>query len=269
MVAGSSTRPNPGLATTSSSARPAPSTAVAPTPSGTAADDVADLARLVIGTHGDLTSVTKNTRNRDPYSVDNYTSVQTVSGGRVLQKVTFEPTTSAIFGIEEIRCLGDQNFITPIPFDIDVQADDEHPWVSTDAAPGEDAPDSEHLSSYFCDAGYPTGLGYDFEFLLSATNYADLGDVDHRGEQVRHLEVEVPVTDAYLIPGLSWVGGEAGVPEDDPVRVELLLGSDNLVRRLTSQVQMDGRELGVEIDFSDFNQEVAVEPPDPAEVAQR
>ena len=276
VVAGISTRPNPGL-TTTSSARPTPSTTVARTPSdsaaptqaGSGADEVADLARLVIEAHGDLTSVTKATHNRDPYSVDNYTSVQMASGGRVLQKVTFEPTTSAIFGIEEIRCIGDQNFLTPIPFDIEVQADDAHPWVAASAQPGDDAPDSEQLTSYFCDAGYPTGLGYDFEFLLSAADYTDLGDVDHQGEQVRHLVVDVPVRDAYLIPGLSWVGGDAGVPDDGPVQVELLLGSDDLVRRLTSQVQLDGRDLGVEIDFSDFNSGASVEPPDPAQVAQR
>lgn len=274
VATGISARPAPGITTGSVRPTPTPTpSAQAPAgqaPAGTGADKFADLVREVVAAHADLTSVTKSTRNRDPYSVDNYTSVQKAFGGRVLQQVTFQPTTSAIFGIKEIRCLGDLNFITPVPFDIDVQADDAHPWVSAAAEPGDDAPDSEHLAAYFCDAGYPRGLGYDLEFLLSATDVDVAGTVDYQGEQLRKLVVQVPVDDAYLIPGLGWVG-DVSVPDDDAptVQVELVLGSDNLVRQLISKVQVDGRELGVQVEYSAFDQDVSLVAPDPAQVVTR
>jgi hypothetical protein len=270
LATGISARPSPGITTGSARPTQTPAASTTQSPAGTGADKFADLVREVVAAHADLASVTKSTRNRDPYSVDHYTSVQRASGGRVLQQVTFRPTTSAIFGITEIRCLGDLNFITPIPSDIDVQADDAHPWVSAAAEPSEDAPDSEHLAAYFCDAGYPTGLGYDVEFLLSATTVDVTGTVEYQGEQLENLVAQVPVDDAYLIPGLGWVG-DVSVPDDDAptVQVELLIGSDNLVRQLISKVQVDGRELGVQVDYSDFNQDVTIDPPDPAQVAQR
>lgn len=280
VVTGIQARPTSGITTPSNSSRPAPSAPAAPaaptsapaaqTTAVNGADKFADMVRLVVAAHASLKTVTKTTHNRDPYSVDNYTSVQQAFGGRVLQQVTFEPTTSAIFGIEEIRCLGTLNFITPIPFDIEVQTDDAHPWVSADAVPSEDAPDSEHLTSYFCDGGYPSGLGYDVEFLLSAADVAVVGTVEDQGEQLQHLVVDILVADAYQVPGLGWVGG-ADVPDDNAstVQVELFIGADDLVRRLTSKVQVGGRELGVEIEFSGFNQDVTLVAPDPAQVAQR
>lgn len=273
------TQPTSDSAASTAASRPS-STAVRPTassrPSATTAagaipdDQVFDLAKDVLDAHRELTTVTKTVLSRDPYSVDSYTAVEVDVGGRVHQQVTFEPTTSAIFDIEEIRCLGAENFVTPIPFDLDVVGDDAQPWVRTVAEPAQDAPGSEQLTSYFCDGGYPTGLSYDVEFLLSAGNIVDLGDIDHNGEQVRQLTVDVPLADAYSIPGLGWVG-DAEVPDDDvqQIQVALLLGADNLVRRLTSKVQVDGRELGVEIDFSAYNQDVTIDPPDPAQVAPR
>ncbi len=84
---------------------------------------------------------------------------------------------------------------------------------------------------------------------------------------MRQLRVDVPVDDAYSIPGLSWVG-DAGVPDDKVkvVHVDVMLGADDLVRRLTVELQVNGRSLGTEIDFGAFDADVAIAAPDPVGV---
>lgn len=152
-----------------------------------------ELADDVLAAHADLRAVTKTVTSREPYTVDRFTAVERAVDGSVHRLVTFEPSTAATLGIDEIRCLGAENFAAPIPADLATEGPTGQSWVNTVAEPEDDAAELAFMVAYFCDWGWPTTLDWDLEYLLAARSIVDLGTMVEDGVPLRHLVVEVPL----------------------------------------------------------------------------
>jgi len=152
-----------------------------------------ELADDVLAAHADLRAVTKTVTSREPYTVDKFTAVERAVDGSVHRLVTFEPSTAATLGIDEIRCLGAENFATPIPANLATEGPTGQYGVKTVAEPEDDAAELAFMVAYFCDWGWPTTLDWDLEYLLAARSIVDLGTMVEDGVPLRHLVVEVPL----------------------------------------------------------------------------
>lgn len=119
-----------------------------------------ELADGVLAAHADLRAVTKTMTSREPYTVDRFTAVERAVDGSVHRLVTFEPSTAATLGIDEIRCLGAENFAAPIPADLATEGPTGQSWVKTVAEPEDDAAELAFMVAHFCDwAGRPPWTG--------------------------------------------------------------------------------------------------------------
>ena len=180
-----------------------------------------ELADDVLAAHADLRAVTKTVTSREPYTVDKFTAVERAVDGSVHRLVTFEPSTAATLGIDEIRCLGAENFATPIPADLATEGPTGQSWVKTVAEPEDDAAELAFMVAYFCDWGWPTTLDWDLEYLLAARSIVDLGTTLKTASRcvIWWSRCRSPMRDRSWV----WLGGRRRVPDDDVdfVQVEI------------------------------------------------